>query len=61
MSKTAPLRTPAYSNRAWRDALAAVATGTVLLGDKAEADKYKQYNVGHVADLVQPCAGTVWC
>ena len=51
------------TNRAWRDALAAVATGTVLLGDKAEADKYKQYNVGHVADLVQPGAspwGTDW-
>ena len=27
------------TNRAWRDALAAVATGTVLLGDKQEADK----------------------
>ena len=34
----------------WRDALAAVAIGTVLLGDKQEADKYKQYNEGHVAD-----------
>ena len=35
----------------------------MLLGDKAEADKYKQYNVGHVADLVQPGAspwGTDW-
>ena len=43
--------------------LAAVATGPVLLGDKEEADKYKQYNVGHVADLVQPGAspwGTDW-
>ena len=41
------------TNRAWRDALAAVATGTVLLGDKQEADKYKQYNEGHVADIIQ--------
>ena len=51
------------TNRAWRDALAAVATGTVLLGDKQEADKYKKYNEGHVADLVQPGAspwGTDW-
>ena len=51
------------TNRAWRDALAAVATGTVLLGDKEEADKYKKYNAGHVADLVQPGAsawGTDW-
>ena len=41
------------TNRAWRDALAAVAIGTVLLGDKQEADKYKQYNEGHVADIIQ--------
>ena len=40
-------------NRAWRDALAAVATGAVLLGDKQEADKYKQYNADHVPDIVQ--------
>ena len=32
------------TNRAWRDALTAVATGTVLLGDKQEAPKYKQFN-----------------
>ena len=51
------------TNRAWRDALAAVATGTVLLGDKQEAHKYKQYNEGHVADIVQIGAspwGTDW-
>ena len=51
------------TNRAWRDALAAVATGTVLLGDKQEAHKYKQYNDGHVADIVQIGAsawGTDW-
>ena len=41
------------TNRAWRDALAAVATGTVILGDKQEADKYRQYNEGHVADIIQ--------
>ena len=46
------------TNRAWRDALAAVATGSVLLGDKvkAEADKYKQYNADHVPDVIQPGA-----
>ena len=43
-------------NRAWRDALAAVATGAVLLGDKQEADKYKQYNTDHVPDLIRPGA-----
>ena len=51
------------TNRAWRAALAAVAIGPVLLGDKQEADKYKQYNTGHVPDLVQPGAsawGTDW-
>ena len=51
------------TNRAWRDALAAVATGTVLLGDKQEAHKYKQYNEGHVSDIVQVGAsawGTDW-
>ena len=50
-------------NRAWRDALAAVATGAVLLGDKQEADKYKQYNADHVPDLIRPSAsawGTDW-
>ena len=50
-------------NRAWRDALAAVATGAVLLGDKQEADKYKQYNADHVPDIVQVGAspwGTDW-
>ena len=50
-------------NRAWRDCLAAVAVGPVLLGDKQEADRYKQYNSGHVADLIQPGAsawGTDW-
>ena len=36
-------------NRAWHAALSAVATGTVLLGDKQEADKYKQYNDLYVA------------
>ena len=25
----------------------------MLLGDKQEADKYKQYNEGHVADIIQ--------
>jgi len=51
------------TNRAWRDALAAVATGTVLLGDKQEAEKYKQYNADHVPDIVQVGAsawGTDW-
>ena len=51
------------TNRAWRDALAAVAIGAVDLGDKGEADKYKQYNAGHVADLIQAGAsrwGTDW-
>ena len=40
-----------------------VATGTVLLGDKQEADKYKQYNAGHVPDLIKPgdsAWGTDW-
>ena len=51
------------TNRAWRDALAAVATGTVLLGDKQEAERYKQYNADHVPDIVQVGAsawGTDW-
>ena len=51
------------TNRAWRDALAAVATGTVLLGDKEEEAKYKQYNADHVPDIVQVGAspwGTDW-
>ena len=50
-------------NRAWHAALNAVATGTVLLGDKQEADKYKQYNAGHVPDLIKPgdsAWGTDW-
>ena len=50
-------------NRAWHAALSAVATGTVLLGDKQEADKYKQYNAGHVPDLIKPgdsAWGTDW-
>ena len=40
-----------------------MATGTVLLGDKQEADKYKQYNAGHVPDLIKPgdsAWGTDW-
>ena len=40
-----------------------MAIGRVLLGDKQEADKYKEYNTGHVPDLVQPGAsawGTDW-
>ena len=44
------------TNRAWRDACAAVAIGAVLLGDKEKADEYKQYNADHVADIVQPGA-----
>ena len=35
----------------------------MLLGDKEEADKYKQYNADHVPDIVQPGAsawGTDW-
>ena len=32
------------TNRAWRDACAAVAIGAVILGDKEKADEYKQYN-----------------
>ena len=50
-------------NRAWHAALSAVATGTVLFGDKQEADKYKQYNAGHVPDLIKPgdsAWGTDW-
>ena len=50
-------------NRAWQRALAAVATGSVLLGDKEEKDKYKMYNDGYVPDLVRPGAsawGTDW-
>ena len=50
-------------NRAWQRALAAVATGSVLLGDKEEKDKYKMYNEGYVPDLVRPGAsawGTDW-
>ena len=43
-------------NRAWQRALAAVATGSVLLGDKEEKDKYKMYNEGYVPDLVRPGA-----
>ena len=34
----------------------AVATGSVLLGDKQEAEKYKQYNADHVPDLIRPGA-----
>ena len=51
------------TNRAWRAALAAVAIGPVILGDKENADAYKQYNVGHVPDIIQPGAsawGTDW-
>ena len=44
------------TNRAWRDACAAVAIGAVILGDKEKADEYKQYNADHVADIVQPGA-----
>ena len=50
-------------NRAWHGALTAVATGTVLLGDKQEANKYKQYNADHVPDLIKPgdsAWGTDW-
>ena len=31
-------------NRAWRAALAAVAVGEVILGDKEKAGEYKKYN-----------------
>ena len=51
------------TNRAWRAALAAVAVGEVILGDKEKAGEYKKYNDGHVPDLVQPGAsawGTDW-
>ena len=44
------------TNRAWRDACAAVAIGAVILGDKEKADEYKQYNADHVSDIVQPGA-----
>ena len=40
-----------------------MAIGPVLLGDKEQAEQYKQYNKGHVPDLVQPGAtawGTDW-
>ena len=43
-------------NRAWCAALAAVAVGEVILGDKEKAGEYKKYNDGHVPDLVQPGA-----
>ena len=49
--------------RAVRDVIAAVATNTVLLGDKEQRDHYQQYNAGYVADLIQPGAspwGTDW-
>jgi hypothetical protein len=49
--------------RAVRDVVAAVATNTVLLGDKEQRDHYQQYNAGYVADLIQPGAspwGTDW-
>ena len=37
-----------------------VASGAHLnLGDKEKADEYKQYNAGHVSDIVQPGA-TAW-
>ena len=42
------------TNRAWRAALAAVAVGEVVLGDKEKAGEYKKYNEGHVPDIVQP-------
>jgi hypothetical protein len=53
------------ANRArWRSALAAVAIGEVILGDKEKAGEYKKYNVdGYVPDIVQPGAsawGTDW-
>ena len=51
------------TNRAWRAALAAVAIGPVILGDKEKADEYKKYNDGHVCDIAQPGAsawGTDW-
>ena len=44
------------TNRAWRAALAAVAVGEVILGDKEKAGEYKKYNEGHVPDIVQPGA-----
>ena len=51
------------ANRAWRSALAAVAIGEVILGDKEKAGEYKKYNDGYVPDIVQPGAsawGTDW-
>lgn len=45
-------RHPHATNRAWRDACAAVAIGVVILGDKEKADEYKQYNADHVPDIV---------
>ena len=44
------------ANRAWRSALAAVAIGEVILGDKEKAGEYKKYNNGQVPDIVQPGA-----
>ena len=45
-------------NRAFYNALVAVATGPVVLGDKERRDVYEMYNVGHCADLIQPGAST---
>ena len=49
--------------RAVRDVVAAVATNSVLLGDKEQRDHYQRYNADYVADLIQPGAspwGTDW-
>ena len=51
------------TKRAWRSALAAVAIGEVILGDKEKAGETKKYIECHVSDLVQLGAsawGTDW-
>ena len=51
------------ANLAIRDALVAVATSTVLVGDREKKSAYQHYNAGRVPDLIQPGAspwGTDW-
>ena len=43
--------------RAWYDAAQAVAEGPVIQGDKTDEGRTKQYNDGHIPDLVEVGAG----
>ena len=63
---------PTFHNRAWYNAIAAVATSSVILGDKGDGSprarevakqRYAIYNDGYVSDIIEKNAthnGNCW-